>query len=642
MIVIFGGTTEGKVAAQSLDTAGSPFYYSTRGGTQEIELHNGIMVSGGMDAEEMKKFCNDNDIRIIVDAAHPFASQLRETIRVTATDLKIPVIRYERLFQERDSSIIWCRNYAEAIKKLKKDNITKLLALTGVMTIAKLKPYWSDNRIDCRFRVLERAESLQIATNAGFHKEKLLFFNDNYSSCTQDEIIQEEYTIMRSISPEAIITKESGMSGYFKEKTEAAKKLGIKIYAVMRPTVPDNFITVYGAIGLRLNIEKILEGFFSLRIGLTTGTYATAATKAALRIVLEQNYKIAEAPIAARKSGDIVQEQILLPSGEPLTIETQIVMVTKEEVVCSSVKYSGDDPDITDGCTIESKVSFNKTGEIAFLQGVGVGTVTLPGLGLKVGDPAINIAPRRMMERETLMLLQKFGVNKEKRARRGVNITISVNNGKELAEKTFNPKVGIIGGISIIGTSGVIKPFSKEAFTGSMKKEMEVARAMGVKHIVINSGARSEKQLSTFLHEKYPDNYNKLFISQSFIHYGNFIGEAISLASEIEFEELTLGIMIGKAVKLAAGNLNTHSKNVLVDKEFIKRSAEECGCRKIPENLTLARELWTLFDNEEAEKFFPHLVEKCLNYCRPLYNKGKINIVLIPEESCPNAKFFYR
>ena len=165
--------------------------------------------------------------------------------------------------------------------------------------------------------------------------------------------------------------------------------------------------------------------------------------------------------------------------------------------------------------------------------------MTLPGLGIPVGEPAVNKVPREMITRELSALYDG-----------GLDVTISVPGGRELALKTFNPKLGVVDGISIIGTSGIVRPFSSEAFVEALRKEMEVAIAVGVPQIVINSGAKSEQ----FLRARFPD-----LQPQGFIHYGNFIGATLSLAAELGISRVTMGIMLGKAVKLAEGNLDTAS-----------------------------------------------------------------------------------
>ena len=210
---------------------------------------------------------------------------------------------------------------------------------------------------------------------------------------------------------------------------------------------------------------------------------------------------------------------------------------------------------------------------------------------------------------------------------KGLDVTISVPGGKELAQRTFNPKLGTVDGISIIGTSGIVRPFSSEAFVEAIRREVEVCVAVGSSRLIINSGAKSER----FVKKEYPG-----LPAQAFVHYGNFIGETLKIAAKLKVPLVTLGIMIGKAVKLAEGNLDTHSKKVVMNKEFLRQVAMEAGCspdvESMIEKLTLARELWTLLSEEDSGKFFPCLLEHCFAHCVPLLPEGKLTILLIDEE----------
>ena len=164
MILIFGGTTEGRIAIQTLEEAGKTFYYSTKGDEQDVLLHNGIRLQGAMDAIEIETFCVQHHIKLLIDAAHPFATQLHETLEQVSVESNIPVIRFERIFPERDEEhIIWCRDYDDAIEKIQKEKIFILLALTGVQTIGKLKPLWQN--ACCYFRILDRDSSRKLPGN---------------------------------------------------------------------------------------------------------------------------------------------------------------------------------------------------------------------------------------------------------------------------------------------------------------------------------------------------------------------------------------------------------------------------------------------------------------------------------------------
>lgn len=598
MILIFGGTTEGRKAIQVVEMAGRPFYYSTVGGIQKIESAHAIHLAGGMSAEEIKQFCREKQIALIMDAAHPFAVQLHQALALVSSHTKIPVIRLERNYPPRDSRLNWCSGYEEAIDSLQSDGIRNLLALTGVKTITRLRRYWQQT--PCWFRILDREDSLRIARDSNFPPDKLLFFHEGIN----------ETDVLKEIKPDAILTKESGETGYFNEKIAAAQAYGIPVYIVVRPLLPDSFHTVHSEEELKKTIEQLLPGLFPLRSGFTTGACATAASKGALLALFSHEVQ--------------TESSIVLPSGETITLPVAATEWTATSARCTVIKDAGDDPDVTNGRSIIAEVSLSEEAGICFVAGEGVGTVTLPGLGLEIGGPAINATPRRMMTDELTAVLRN---NTLPAGMLGLTVTISVPGGRELAARTFNPKLGIMGGISIIGTSGIVRPFSNEAFIASIRKEAEVAKAVGCETLVINSGAKSER----FLKAEYPD-----LVPQAFVQYGNFIGETLKIAASVGFRQVALGIMIGKAVKLAEGSLDTHSKKVVMNKEFLKALAQESGCPdsyvKQMDNITLARELWQLFPQEEQSAFFPLLLQRCYSYCSPLLPSGHLTLLLITEE----------
>ena len=176
MILILGGTTEGRAAVRIADEGSAPYFYSTKGSLQEIDCAHGIRLTGGMDAASMETCCRENNIRLLIDAAHPFASALHRTVAEVASSLQLPVIRYERRYPPRDNELIWCDDYHDAIDKLNEHGIRNLLALTGVNTIAPLRPWWEKH--PAWFRILEREESLTIATRQGFPPRRLCFYRD--------------------------------------------------------------------------------------------------------------------------------------------------------------------------------------------------------------------------------------------------------------------------------------------------------------------------------------------------------------------------------------------------------------------------------------------------------------------------------
>ena len=273
MILILGGTTEGRMAVKVADEAGSLYYYATRGSLQQIVCKHGIHVTGGMNLPCMIDFCRSHSIRLLVDAAHPFAMELHRTVAAASEALQLPVVRVERTYPEYTTDLIWCDDYEDAMKKLKESGITRLLALTGVQTIGKLQDYWKENT--CWFRILRREESLVIARSQGFDEQNIVYYEE-----------EGEEELISRLQPQAILTKESGDSGGFSQKVEAARKYNLPVYVVKRPELPRHFVCVTGEHGLRKQIETHVSDFFSLRSGFTTGACATAASKAALLALL--------------------------------------------------------------------------------------------------------------------------------------------------------------------------------------------------------------------------------------------------------------------------------------------------------------------------------------------------------------------
>lgn len=575
MILVFGGTTEGRKAVEVLEKAGNAYYYSTKTGEQDIALHHGIRLDGALDEEAMRAFCQKHDIRLIVDAAHPFASQLHQTIAQVSETTRIPTIRYERIYPSRDPDIIWIDDY----NKIPHD-IHSLLATTGVQSIAKLKPLEAEG-IRIYYRILNRESSIALALKQGAQKEQLCYYEN-----PQDI----------SVDTDAILLKESGVSGGFPEKVEAAKAKGMKVIALKKPETPQSFILVNGPYGLRRAVEKILPEFFPLHSGLTTGTCATAAAVAAT-MMLQKN-----------RPSVISEVPVILPDGETIHVP-----VGYGEGYAYCIKEAGDDPDVTNG--IEVRASVKPSDIFKIMGGEGVGRFTLPGFDYPPGEAAINKAPREMIRKN----LQPFGIP--------LTVTISVPQGAEIARRTFNPRLGIEGGISIIGVSGIVEPFSEEAFIDSIRKCMTVAKASGSERVVINSGGKSERYVKAL----YPD-----LPRQAFVEYGNYIGETLKMADELDFKEVTLGVMLGKAVKLAAGHLDTHSRKTTMDLGFIQQMLQESGITIDISNITLARELWERIPSERLQDFAQTVIRHCAEHCNPLLPDGSLTILLIDD----NGKIF--
>ena len=591
MILVFGGTTEGRKAVGVLEEAGNTYCYSTKTGEQDITLHHGIRLDGAMDAEAMRMCCRQHEIRLMVDAAHPFATQLHQTITEVASDMQIPVIRYERIYPPRDPSITWIDDYSQV-----PTDIHSLLATTGVQSINKLK-YLETKGIKVIYRILNRESSIKLAHQQGANDEQLCFYP-------------------QMVEAEAMLMKESGESGGFSEKVEEAKAQGIRIIALKRPESTQKEPSLFlcnGPFGLRRAIEKLLPEFYPLHSGLTTGTCATAASVAATLQLLKH-----ETPN---------EVPVLLPNGETIQVP-----VGYGDGYAYCIKEAGDDPDVTNGIEIRAKVSaadlHGKTQNIyesplssaavKIEGGEGVGCFTLPGFDYPPGEAAINKAPRQMIEQNLQSILSPLTSHLLP-----LTVTISVPDGEEIAKRTFNPRLGIEGGISIIGVSGIVKPFSEEAFIDSIRKCMTVAKASGSERVVINSGGKSER----FVKALYPD-----LPQQAYVEYGNYIGETMKIADELDIKNVTLGVMLGKAVKLAAGHLDTHSRKATMDKEFIQQMLDEADCMTDISDMTLARELWTMIPQDKIDDFCHVVLQYCMNHCQPLLPHGQLTILLIDDD----------
>ena len=609
MILVFGGTTEGRMAVEVLEEGGETYYYSTKTGEQDITLHHGTRLDGALDAEGMQTFCQAHHIRLIVDAAHPFASQLHQTIAHVSESLNIPVIRYERIYPPRDPSITWIDDYSQIPR-----DIHSLLATTGVQSIAKLKPLEAEG-IKVFYRILNRESSIALALKQGASQEQLCYYEDPNNI---------------PVEADAILLKESGLSGGFPEKVEAAKAKGMRIIALKRPEStqqrsasiarrllptgrknrPYCVLLCNGPYGLRRAVEKLLPEFYPLHSGLTTGTCATAAAIAAT-IQLLKNETPDEVPV-------------VLPNGESIPVAVGYGI---DYAYC--IKDAGDDPDVTNGIMIGARLTPSPSslspnpspkgeGSIEIVGGEGVGTFTLPGFDYPPGSPAINKAPREMIRQNITRHITPLHLGRG----RGWVFTIFVPKGEEIARRTFNPRLGIEGGISIIGVSGIVKPFSEEAFIDSIRKCMTVAVASGTERVVINSGGKSER----FVKALYPT-----LPPQAFVEYGNYIGETLKIAHELDFKNVTLGVMLGKAVKLAAGHLDTHSRKSVMDKEFLLQMLHEADCDIDISDITLARELWDKLPAAQLDSFASTIIRHCAEHCKPLLPNGELTILLIDD-----------
>jgi cobalt-precorrin-5B (C1)-methyltransferase len=351
-----------------------------------------------------------------------------------------------------------------------------------------------------------------------------------------------------------------------------------------------------------MSLQPVPKG--DLRWGYSTGACATACTKAALLALIEQH--------------NIPAVHITLPVGQEVLFKIHGCTYSATTACCATYKDSGDDPDVTNGAEIACIVEFNDREGVHFLQGEGVGLVTLPGLPVAPGEPAINPVPRQMMQQVVAELLMQYNIQK------GVSIRVSVTNGAAIAEKTLNARLGITGGISILGTTGMVKPFSADAYIASIEQGVDVAVANGLTEIVVNSGGRSEK----ILQRLYPH-----LPSMAFVQYGNWIGETLAKIRSSPLNRFVIGMMLGKAVKLAGGMLNTHSNQSSWDKDFVASLADEAGY--LPSmgdairQLNMARGLTGLFPFKAVEPFYKTLAIQCSKVIRQQTGSLPFDIILM-------------
>jgi cobalt-precorrin-5B (C1)-methyltransferase len=290
-----------------------------------------------------------------------------------------------------------------------------------------------------------------------------------------------------------------------------------------------------------------------LRTGWTTGTCASAAAKAATTWLV-----VGEPPATV---------EVALPSGRRVSFPVADVD-RHHPYRCAVVKDAGDDPDVTDGAHLTAEASWPVVPDavtpatvaagavhdgVVMAAGEGVGTVTMPGLGLEVGGPAINPVPRRMIAAAVREVTD-----------RPVRVTISVPGGEAMAAKTSNDRLGIVGGISILGTTGIVKPFSTASYRASVVQQVDVAAAQGERHMVLSTGSRSDRAAQRLLPGLDP---------VCFVEVGDFTGIALRRAAGAGFEQVTWVGMAGKIAKLAAGVLMTHYRRSKVDGELLAEVA---------------------------------------------------------------------
>ena len=334
-----------------------------------------------------------------------------------------------------------------------------------------------------------------------------------------------------------------------------------------------------------------------LRTGYTTGTCAAAATKAATYALLKRE-KLANITVT-------------LPKGQSAHIKIAWISENDQFAVTAAViKDAGDDPDVTDGAEICSTVSILEDSmDIIVKGGTGVGIVTKPGLGLEIGKAAINKVPMNMIHQSVTEIIGSMHRNY------GISVVISVSKGEEIAKKTDNPRLGILGGISILGTTGIVIPYSTSSFAASIRQSIDVSFAMKSYTVVLTTGGRSEDFARDLFHDDIPDH--------SYIQIGDFVGYSIRQCANKNMKKAIVAGFIGKLTKMAMGVKQTHVKGSHVDMDFLSHIATRCGAGD--ETVTMiktantARHVAELIDNCGIQGFYDLLCNEVHNqlstYC---------------------------
>jgi cobalt-precorrin-5B (C1)-methyltransferase len=602
MILLFGGTTEGRQVAEFFDIIGQPYFYSTK--TESGQSVGGRKITGAMDAGRIISFCREKDIRLIIDAAHPFAVVLHQNIHEAAKTCGIKTLRIERpAVDVNEGGVVrFFDDYPSMCAALQESNFRNILALTGVQTILHFRPVWETR--NCFFRILDSALSRRKAMDYGI-PERLVFPMNPHGD---DHAIIE---LCRQTGAEVLLTKDSGSSGFFESKIRVASQLNIPLWGIRRPRLPRFSYTVFSR-------KEFLKRFFlmrkelmvnktSLRSGFTTGTCLAAAVRACF--------------LALARGAFPDRVSVILPDGGRVLFPVFPVCLEKDKASCVVIKDAGDDADVIHGHEIGCELAFSSSPGIRFLQGHGVGRVTLPGLQVSVGEPAINPVPRQVIKNLLENLAEEYDMET------AFDVKAFVPEGEELARKTFNPRVGVEGGISIIGTSGRVIPFSSDAFLASIRHQLSVAINTGCREVVLTSGKRSENLIrKDFAH--LPDS--------AFVHYGNLIGKTIELSVAQGATQITLALMFAKSTKLAAGHLNTHSKHCSFDPDFVADIAKKCGydndvvtqIRQLP----LANSIMEILPFYRREPLYEVIEQKCRQVCLKLIPKDTgFNLILLSQ-----------
>lgn len=322
-----------------------------------------------------------------------------------------------------------------------------------------------------------------------------------------------------------------------------------------------------------------------LRYGYTTGSCAAAAAQAAARMLL---------------TGEKVEEVALeTPKGILLHLLIEDIRMNPDEVICAVRKDGGDDPDVTHGILVYARVKKSFGKEVSIDGGIGVGRVTRQGLSLPPGAAAINDIPRKMIRENVEAVCKEYGFDG------GMDVLIEIPAGVELAKKTFNPRLGIEGGISVLGTSGIVVPMSEAALVASIKLEMQMLVKAGAEYLVITPGNYGQV---------FSENQIQVDLTYS-MKCSNYVGETLDMAREMGVKGILFIAHIGKFIKTAGGIMNTHSRNADSRAELMAANALRAGTgyetvMKILNSITTEESVDILIKDHMLEKTMQQIEEK--------------------------------
>ena len=345
-----------------------------------------------------------------------------------------------------------------------------------------------------------------------------------------------------------------------------------------------------------------------LREGFTTGTAAAAASKSALQFLLT--------------GSPLNPISVTLPEGRVLNLALHRSLVNGDVYQCSVIKDGGDDPDVTHGAEIGARVrilgaSLGDT-EIVFRAGEGGGQVTKPGLPVKVGEPAINPVPRQMIIWAVEEALDACGASRAQQ----IEVEVFVADGETLAKKTLNPRLGIVGGLSILGTTGIVRPLSHQAYKETIEAALSVARAAGGE-LVLSTGGKSERFVRRLL-TNLPE--------ESFVQIADFYGFSLEAAAKSGFYKVTHAVFIGKLVKMTMGLHYTHASIKNMDLGILGEIARNVGeSEELIDKLTGANTarhaLEIMEETNTTAKIIPKLSQRAIEVSRK-HSQGKLDIHL--------------